>query len=183
MECVFCKIVQGTIPANIIYNDDYFLAFLDINPRAKGHVLVIPKIHAETLLDLPENITEKMMLVLQHIAKEIKNRLGARGFNILSNNGESAGQVVKHLHFHIIPRYDEKGHSLEAAFPVDENAKKELEDIFRQINDIPLYQYNNKIEQPKKEQKKQEKTEKKKRLRALEDDSPIFDQRDLIPDA
>ncbi len=131
MECVFCKIVEKEIPSAIIYEDSGVLAFLDINPRFKGHALIVPKVHVTTLDELGDEAIAHLFVVVKHVADSLKKKLGAKGYNIISNNGKVAGQVVPHLHVHVVPRYeDEKqGVGFEAAFPVDENAKKKLEEI------------------------------------------------------
>ncbi len=128
-DCIFCKIASGEIPTKKIYEDQKFLAFLDVNPRAVGHCLIIPKKHAATLTDLPKEDAGPIFQIVQHLAKIITERLGAKGYNIGSNNGESAGQAVPHLHLHIIPRYDTDKHKagFEAAFQVNEDAKKDID--------------------------------------------------------
>ncbi len=128
-DCIFCKIATGEIPAKKIYEDLKFLAFLDVNPRAVGHCLVIPKKHAATLSELPQEDAGSMFQIVRHLAKTILERMGAKGYNIGSNNGEAAGQAVAHLHIHIIPRYDTDKHKagFEAAFQVNEDAKKDID--------------------------------------------------------
>ncbi len=104
MECIFCKIINKEIPSYIIYEDDNTLAFLDISQTTLGHTLVVPKNHCETIYD---NCDTKFLEVIPMIAKHLKNKLNASGINIVNNSGEVAGQTVNHLHFHIIPRYDD----------------------------------------------------------------------------
>lgn len=103
-NCIFCKIVSGEIPANIVYEDEDFLGFLDINPVAEGHTLFISKKHFDNLLDVDEEFGEKFIFGLQKVGKELMRKYDSDGFNIVLNNGESAGQVVKHVHFHLLPR-------------------------------------------------------------------------------
>lgn len=103
-NCVFCAIVAGEIPSFRIYEDDVVISFLDINPFSYGHALVVPKVHREGLLDASDGELGDVIARVKKIASEITKRLGADGFNILQNNGEAAGQTVRHLHFHIIPR-------------------------------------------------------------------------------
>lgn len=105
MSCIFCAIAAGEIPSFKVYEDDLVLAYLDINPFAKGHTLVIPKAHSEGLLDTDDETLAEVIKRVKKVAKHIKMKLGADGFNILQNNGEAAGQTVKHLHFHIVPRF------------------------------------------------------------------------------
>ena len=134
-DCIFCKIASGEIPAKKIYEDQKFLAILDVNPRAIGHCLIIPKKHATTLTDLPKEDAGPIFQIVQHLAKTITERLGAKGYNIGSNNGEAAGQAVPHLHLHIIPRYDTDKHKagFEAAFQVNEDAKKDIDKTLNTI--------------------------------------------------
>lgn len=103
-NCVFCAIAAGEIPSFKVYEDDLVLAYLDINPFTEGHTLVIPKVHSEGLLDTPVAELGEIMARVQKVAAHIKEALPCDGFNILQNNGEAAGQTVKHLHFHIVPR-------------------------------------------------------------------------------
>ena len=103
-DCVFCAIAVGEIPSFKVYEDDLVLAYLDINPFTEGHTLVIPKVHSEGLLDTPVAELGEIMARVQKVAAHIKGTLPCDGFNILQNNGEAAGQTVKHLHFHIVPR-------------------------------------------------------------------------------
>ncbi|MDP3727945.1 MAG: HIT family protein [bacterium] len=102
LSCVFCKIIQGEIPAQKIYEDSFSLAFLDINPASKGHTLLIPKDHYELLSQMPENEYLAFMKTLQKVVKGLMKYTD--GVNILQNNGKDAGQLVPHVHFHIIPR-------------------------------------------------------------------------------
>ncbi len=104
MDCVFCKIVSREIPARIVYEDDSTLAFLDIVPTNPGHTLVIPKTHHNDLLATPSPILAQISNAVQRVAGAIARGMGVTDFNIIQNNGAHAGQVVKHLHFHIIPR-------------------------------------------------------------------------------
>jgi len=110
-SCIFCKIIKGEIPCAKIYEDEKFLAFLDIRPLNKGHTLVIPKEHHVTMLDIPRDDAEKLMGKAQDIAKAISGALAPEGFNLFCNNGPIAGQEVPHLHVHIAPRFKNDGHS------------------------------------------------------------------------
>lgn len=103
-NCVFCAIAAGEIPSFKVYEDDLVLAYLDISPFAKGHTLVIPKAHTEGLLDTDDATLAAVVARVKKIAAHVKGALPCDGFNILQNNGEAAGQTVKHLHFHIVPR-------------------------------------------------------------------------------
>src|SRR5690554_1451008 len=104
-ECIFCKIVRGEIPSKKIYEDENVYAFLDINPKSKGHTLVIPKKHSANIFEIEEDDLENIIKVVQQLAVHIKEKLDPEGMQIRQNNGEIAGQSVNHLHFHIIPKY------------------------------------------------------------------------------
>jgi len=104
VECIFCKIVKGEISAEKIYEDEEFMAILDINPVGEGHTLVMPKKHFDDLMSLDNNISSKYVEVIQKVVRILIGKYDADGFNVVLNNGEVAGQVVKHVHFHILPR-------------------------------------------------------------------------------
>ena len=106
MKDIFCRIIDGEIPCNKVYEDDDVLAILDISQTTKGHTLVMPKHHCESLLSCPADILNKVMAVAQRIGQAEVSVLGAKGVNILTNCGEMAGQTVPHFHVHVIPRYN-----------------------------------------------------------------------------
>lgn len=108
-ECVFCKIVKKEIPANIVYKDDHFLAFLDIKPINCGHTLLIPKTHYENLYVLPDDVLSSIAPLIKKLAIAVKKGMNADGINIGMNNESTAGQVVPHAHIHIIPRFANDG--------------------------------------------------------------------------
>jgi histidine triad (HIT) family protein len=103
-DCLFCKMVSGQIPVTKIYEDDIVLSFLDIGPISDGHALVIPKQHFEKLHDCPAELLGKVVSRLGKIAAAVVAAMNSQGYNVLCNNGRAAGQLVEHLHFHIIPR-------------------------------------------------------------------------------
>lgn len=105
-DCVFCAIAAGEIPSFKIYEDDFVLAFLDINPFSEGHTLVIPKEHYKGLLDVPPDVLAVLLERVQKVSSHIAKALACDGFNILQNNGAAAGQTVNHIHFHIVPRME-----------------------------------------------------------------------------
>jgi len=104
-DCIFCKIVKGEIPSSKVYETKNTLAIMDIQPVNKGHVLIIPKIHYETLLDLPDNILTEISILVKRVSAAVKHGVKAPGFNIMMNNYPVAGQVVPHAHIHIVPRF------------------------------------------------------------------------------
>jgi histidine triad (HIT) family protein len=109
MDCIFCKIAAGEIPCSKVYEDENVLSFMDIAPLAAYHTLVIPKQHFELTADCPAEISAAIGAVLPKIAAAVQKASGSTGINILNNNGLSAGQVVPHVHFHVIPRFDGDG--------------------------------------------------------------------------
>jgi len=102
--CIFCKIVAGELPSEKVYEDDTVLAFLDIMPTARGHILVIPKQHYADLSSTPTAVLRDLVAVLPRLARGAVEATGAEGFNVLQSNGPCAGQCVFHIHFHIVPR-------------------------------------------------------------------------------
>ncbi len=104
-DCIFCKIIAGEIPSTTIYEDDDVKAILDVNPAARGHVIVLPKKHAENIFAVDDEDLKKAICVAKKIATAVKKAYNCDGVNILQNNGEAAGQSVFHLHIHVIPRF------------------------------------------------------------------------------
>jgi len=108
-SCIFCKIANGEIPSNTIYEDDKFRVILDNGPATKGHALVLPKEHYANLFEMPQDLLEDAAVVAKKVASNIKEKLSCDGLNLVQNNGETAGQTVMHFHLHIIPRYENDG--------------------------------------------------------------------------
>lgn len=104
-DCIFCKLANGVIPTNSIYEDDDFNVILDLAPATKGHALILPKKHADNLYELPEETAAKAFVLAKRLMTKMTDKLDADGFNIVQNNGEVAGQTVYHFHLHLIPRY------------------------------------------------------------------------------
>lgn len=105
--CIFCKIVNKEIPSHVLYEDEKVIAFLDITQVTKGHTLVIPKKHCETLFDCDDETFVHVMKIAKQMGYHLLTKLEAKGMNMLSNAYEIAGQSVPHFHVHLIPRYDE----------------------------------------------------------------------------
>ena len=102
-DCIFCKIVSGEIPSNKVYEDENVLAFKDLNPQMPVHILVIPKKHIESIIDLKQDdeiLVGKIFTAINKIANQLG--IDKTGFRVISNCGQDAGQTVKHLHFHIL---------------------------------------------------------------------------------
>ena len=114
-DCIFCAIAAGEIPSFKLYEDDLVLAYLDINPFTRGHALVIPKAHSEGMLDTPDDVLAEVVKRVKKVAAHLKAALPCDGFNVLQNNGAAAGQTVRHLHFHIVPRYGEAAEGISFA--------------------------------------------------------------------
>lgn len=108
-DCIFCKIVAGDIPCAKVYESETCLAFLDIAPVNPGHVLVLPKDHHATLMDLPTDLGGNVTAALSAVGKAVMEATGADGLNLIQNNYEAAGQEVHHVHFHLIPRHSDDG--------------------------------------------------------------------------
>lgn len=106
-DCLFCNIVKGKIPSYKVYEDENTLAILDINPVNKGHTLVLPKDHYINILDVPEQILIATMQSVKKVADMLSRY--AEGVNVNHNANKAAGQIVDHLHFHVIPRYMQDG--------------------------------------------------------------------------
>jgi len=109
MDCLFCKIGQKFILAEIIYEQEHAVAFLDIHPLAVGHTVVIPKLHAETILDLPDVSINPVFQAVKRTTALLYEKLHPDGFTIGINHGRASGQAVEHLHIHIIPRFRNDG--------------------------------------------------------------------------
>ena len=104
-DCIFCKLANGEIPTNGIYEDDDFKVILDAQPASKGHALILPKAHAANLFELEEDTAKKVLPLAAKIGSHMKEVLQCDGLNVIQNNGEVAGQTVFHFHMHLIPRY------------------------------------------------------------------------------
>ena len=108
-DCIFCKIVAVEIPAAVIFENESVVAFLDVGPLAEGHVLIIPRVHCARLSDLPASEGAQLGSVLPMVARALLEVTGAKGFNVLVNEGHTAGQLVPHVHIHLVPRVANDG--------------------------------------------------------------------------
>ena len=111
-NCIFCKLANGIIPTNSIYEDEVFNVILDMGPATKGHALILPKDHYKNLYELPDETASKVMKLAKKMAIQMTDKLGADGLNLVQNNNEVAGQTVFHFHMHLIPRYDDDGQAI-----------------------------------------------------------------------
>lgn len=129
MDCLFCKIIDGQLESRIVYEDDEVLAILDLFPATTGHTLVMPKKHIVNCFDASEGEVASLMAKATMLAKELKTKLNASGMNVLINNEPIAGQVIPHLHVHLIPRYD----GTENILATSQDAKDHLDDTLKRI--------------------------------------------------
>ena len=130
-DCIFCAIAAGEIPSFKVYEDEQVLAYLDINPFSKGHTLVIPKKHSAGLVDTDDETLAVVIARVKKVAAHLKEKLGCDGFNIVQNNGEAAGQTVRHVHFHIVPRWTGDDATSFVGKPGDMEALKALAEQVR----------------------------------------------------
>lgn len=132
-NCIFCKILNNEIPSKKIYEDDDFLAMLDIAPATKGHVLVVPKEHANTMSDLSDDKLSKILVLAKKIVEAMKKVHGFTDYNIIQNNGPLAGQTVAHYHLHLIPRYSVDEVSLWSPHENDPSVTEEMAELVRKL--------------------------------------------------
>ena len=132
LDHLFEKIAVGDIPSYKIYEDENIFAFLDINPASRGHTLIIPKKRYQFVHELPDETAAAIGRILPRLAKAVIQAVGATDYNILSNNGSPAGQVIPHVHFHIIPKFPKEtqgGSGLQHTWhhsPINENEAQQL---------------------------------------------------------
>lgn len=107
--CVFCKIINGELPSYKVYEDEKTLVFLDIKPVSAGHALVVPKKHYENIEAIPAEELGELIKAVKKVGAMLKDKLGIAGYNVTENNDPVSGQLVPHLHFHIIPRHEGDG--------------------------------------------------------------------------
>lgn len=118
-DCLFCKIIRGEVPSKKVYEDDKTFVILDINPRNPGHMLVMPKKHYETMFEMPGNEVGEVFGTAKNMADRVRSSVKADGVSICQSNGRAAGQMVQHMHVHVIPRFNTEGPSgLEVILPV-----------------------------------------------------------------
>lgn len=108
-DCIFCRLANGDIPVDAIYEDDLVKVIFDAGPASEGHVLIIPKSHADGIYDLTDEQAERIFAVAVKVSNALKKAFEPDGLNVVQNNGEIAGQTVFHFHMHLIPRYKGDG--------------------------------------------------------------------------
>lgn len=104
-NCIFCKLANGEIPSATLYEDEDFRVILDLSPASKGHALILPKEHYANLYELSDELAAKALVLAKKMITKMTGALGCDGYNVVQNNGETAGQTVFHFHMHLIPRY------------------------------------------------------------------------------
>lgn len=133
MNCLFCKIIAGEISSYHVYEDDHVFAVLDVQPRSLGHTLVLPKVHAANILDLPDGEIGPLFRGVKLITEKLRAAFSPDGFTIGINHGKTAGQAVEHLHVHIIPRWvGDGGSSIHSV--VTNPPQESLEQVAKKIN-------------------------------------------------
>lgn len=133
-DCLFCKIVAGEIPCAKLLEDDSALAFLDINPIVQGHALLIPKPHVETLAELNAETAGAVLRHLPALAGALRKATGCEGLNVLQNNGQLAGQVVPHVHFHLLPR--SRGDGFDYTWPAGQSPPGRLDELAEAVRQV-----------------------------------------------
>ena len=134
MECIFCKIVAGEIPGIKVLDEDRVLAFMDINPASQGHMLVVPKNHAENIFEISEADLSAVMSAVKRCAVAVKEALKAEGITVLQLNGKASDQLVTHLHVHIMPRWENDGMSV-SQWEMGKGDIEELQEIARKVQE------------------------------------------------
>ena len=127
-DCLFCKIIEGTIPSKTIYEDDIIKVIMNINPATNGHLLVIPKNHMENIFDLDEKVlTHSLHIIKETLYPQLKEKLQCEGLTLAQNN--ELGQEIKHYHIHLIPRYPNDN----ADFQYDKEHLLDLDEVFQKL--------------------------------------------------
>jgi histidine triad (HIT) family protein len=134
MECIFCKIVSGEIPAVKVLDEEMVLAFMDINPSSRGHMLIVPKNHAENIFEIPESDLATLIKAVKKCAGAAKDALRAEGVTILQLNGKASDQIVPHLHIHVIPRWENDGLSV-STWEMKPGDMEEIQEIALKIKE------------------------------------------------
>ena len=106
-DCIFCKVLSGEIPSQKVYEDEHVLGVMDINPWTRGHAVVFPRKHAADLFEIEDDELAHVVIAAKRLAAKIRDALGCDGVNLLTSTGQAAWQTIFHLHFHVIPRYDD----------------------------------------------------------------------------
>lgn len=132
-DCIFCKIARGEIPGLRVYEDEQTLAFMDTAMDVDGHILVIPKAHITNILDCDENILNKVILTVKKVSNHLVDNCGYHGVDLMSANGEAAGQSLPHFHIHIIPRREQDGLGRKGEWPRFPGSTKDIMEVYRKV--------------------------------------------------
>jgi histidine triad (HIT) family protein len=135
-SCLFCRIAAGGVPAHVVHETPGVVAFLDVHPAARGHVLVVPRVHRETLLDLEDGGIADLFVAVKAVQQKLRAALRPLGFNVGWNHGRSAGQAVPHLHVHVIPRYADGGRGIQLLGQGGDRG--ELDEVAALLRDAPF---------------------------------------------
>jgi histidine triad (HIT) family protein len=130
-DCIFCKIVAGELPAQIVEEDERTVAFMDISPGTRGHLLVVPRRHVPDVIEVEPEELHAVMDTVQRMARRVLERLGADGVNVLNSRGAAAWQTVFHMHVHVIPRYE--GDPLQLPWTPREGDPDEIAAVAREL--------------------------------------------------
>ncbi len=133
-NCIFCKLANGEIPTATLYEDESFRIILDASPASKGHALILPKEHYANLYELDDAVASKVLPLAKKLIKKLTEILGCDGYNIVQNNGETAGQTVFHYHMHLIPRY--KGDTVGLGWNMGKLTEEDKEEILSKMKSI-----------------------------------------------
>ena len=133
-NCIFCKIANGEIPSATLYEDEDFRVILDLGPASKGHALILPKEHYANLYELSDELAAKAMVLAKRMITKMQKVLKCDGYNVVQNNGETAGQTVFHFHMHLIPRYE--GDNVGLGWHMGELTDEDREDILAKLKEM-----------------------------------------------
>jgi len=134
MDCIFCKIIDGEIPAIKVLDEELVIAFMDINPSNQGHMLVVPKKHAENIFEIPESDLAATIRAVKKCANAVKKALNAEGITVLQLNGKASDQIIPHFHIHIIPRWENDGLPV-STWEMKTGDMEEINDIARKVQE------------------------------------------------
>jgi len=134
MDCIFCKIIAGEIPAVKVLDDERVLAFMDINPSSRGHMLVVPKKHAENIFEVSESDLAAVTIAVKRCATAVKEALKAEGVTVLQLNGKASDQIVPHIHIHVMPRWENDGLSI-SSWEMKPGDMEEIKGIARKVKE------------------------------------------------
>lgn len=132
-NCIFCKLANGIIPVNPVYEDELVTVILDAGPASRGHALILPKSHAENLYELDDKVASHITVVAKKVGTAMKKALNFDGLNVVQNNGEAAGQTVMHYHTHLIPRYS--GDTVNVSWVPGKNSDEEAAALVKVIKE------------------------------------------------